>query len=143
MIERLACITEYAFNMQTQGLPNTLPWTQFLNPTERLNWTAADIPTGAGFLLIERVRKGHLIIKFKQRSSSNYQSDKSFFIHRRRENEEWGKRVGMFLFPKSFPVEGPFPRGPIVLVNLKAPLSQFRTWEKLGEGTLIQSSVQN
>lgn len=34
VIERLAWITEYAFNMQTQGLLNTLPWTQFLNPTE-------------------------------------------------------------------------------------------------------------
>lgn len=64
VIERLAWITEYAFNMQTQGL-NTLPWTQFLNPTERPNWTATGIPAGAGILLIERVRKGHLVIKLK------------------------------------------------------------------------------
>lgn len=65
VIERLAWITEYAFNMQTQGLPNTLPWTQFLNPTERPNWTATGIPAGAGILLIERVQKGHLVIKLK------------------------------------------------------------------------------
>ena len=77
---RLACITEYAFNMQTQGLPNTLPWTQFLNPTERLNWTAAGNLAGAGFLLIERVWKGHLVIKLKQRRSSNYQINHSSSI---------------------------------------------------------------